>query len=125
MLKKSSKKPTNSFSERVYPVRKNARAGAPEWPMGQAFSNGVYGVVEKISSGEVMTYKEVAMAVGSPKAYRAVGNALNKNPDLRNIPCHRVVMSDGKIGGYRFGTKKKAALLAREGLIIKNGRIAK
>jgi methylated-DNA-[protein]-cysteine S-methyltransferase len=123
MPKKSSKKRTDSFSKKVYPVRKHARASAPEGPMGRAFSNGVYDVVRKISRGKVMTYKGVAMAVGNPKAYRAVGNILNKNPDLKTVPCHRVVKSDGRIGGYKFGTKRKIALLKKEGVIVKKGRV--
>lgn len=61
-----------------------------------------------------MTYKEVAMAIGLPKAYRAVGNALNKNPFAPKVPCHRVIRSDGTIGGFASGTKKKIELLKRE-----------
>ncbi|HEY4475705.1 MAG TPA: MGMT family protein, partial [Candidatus Paceibacterota bacterium] len=51
----------------------------------------------------MLTYKEVARLAGRSKAYRAVGNILNKNRDFKNIPCHRVVRSDGKIGGYALG----------------------
>lgn len=61
-----------------------------------------------------MSYKEVAEAMGYPKAYRAVGNALNKNRDFINIPCHRVIRSDGKAGGYVLGVKKKIELLQEE-----------
>ena len=78
------------------------------------FQEKVYKVVSKIPKGRVMTYKEVALAVGSPKAYRAVGNALNKNPRLGIVPCHRVVRSDGKTGGYVLGEKKKLELLKKE-----------
>jgi len=60
-----------------------------------------------------LTYKEVAHKAGSPKAYCAVGNLLNKNYDP-NIPCHRVVRSDGKIGGYNRGSEKKKDILERE-----------
>jgi len=63
-----------------------------------------------------MTYAEVARAIGKPKAARAVGNALNKNRNPE-IPCHRVVRSDGKIGGYNKGTKLKIRLLQSEGAI--------
>lgn len=78
------------------------------------FSARVYEVVRKIPRGQALTYQEVAKRAGSPKAYRAVGNILNRNtrPDI--IPCHRVIRSDGKVGGYRWGTKKKAALLKQE-----------
>lgn len=87
------------------------------------FQERVYKVVKKIPKGKVLTYAQVAKAVGSPLAFRAVGNALNKNPNLKAIPCHRVVRSDGKIGGWRGGTKKKAALLKKEGVLIKKGRL--
>lgn len=70
-----------------------------------------------------MTYKQVAKLAGSPKAWRAVGNALNKNPNLKTIPCHRVIRSDGKIGGYNKGAWKKSALLRKEGVIIKKRRV--
>ena len=62
----------------------------------------------------MLTYKEVARLAGRSKAYRAVGNILNKNRDFKNIPCHRVVRSDGKIGGYALGVKKKEQLLKAE-----------
>jgi O-6-methylguanine DNA methyltransferase len=61
----------------------------------------------------------VAELTGRPRAWRAVGNILNKNRDLK-IPCHRVIRSDGKIGGYNRGIKKKIALLKKEGVKIKN-----
>ncbi|HNV96715.1 MAG TPA: MGMT family protein [bacterium] len=78
------------------------------------FSEEVYKIVSKIPKGEVMTYKEVAIAVGKPRAYRAVGNILNKNYDPK-IPCHRVIRSDGKIGGYNRGEMKKIEILRKEG----------
>jgi AraC family transcriptional regulator, regulatory protein of adaptative response / methylated-DNA-[protein]-cysteine methyltransferase len=81
-----------------------------------SFQQKVYKEVKKIPKGETRTYKQIAEAIGSPRAYRAVGTALNKNPDLAAIPCHRVVRSDGRVGGYRFGTKKKQKLLRREGV---------
>ena len=73
----------------------------------------VYRVVKKIPRGKVMTYAAIAKAVGRPRAYRAVGNALNKNIDPA-IPCHRVIRSDGSVGGYRKGTKKKIEMLKKE-----------
>ena len=79
-----------------------------------SFQQKVYEVVKKIPKGKVLTYKEVAVLSGSPKASRAVGNILNKNYDP-NIPCHRVVGSDGNIGGYNRGSPKKRALLDKEG----------
>jgi O-6-methylguanine DNA methyltransferase len=84
------------------------------------FSEKVYAVVKKIPRGQVLTYKKVAQLVGRPRAYRAVGNILNKNFDPK-IPCHRVVRSDGKIGGYNRGKKDKQKILQQEGLKIFSG----
>ncbi len=78
-----------------------------------AFTRSVYNVVQSIPSGKTMTYKEVAIAAGRPRAYRAVGNILNKNYNPQ-IPCHRVVRSDGTAGGYNRGSARKAQLLAAE-----------
>jgi methylated-DNA-[protein]-cysteine S-methyltransferase len=77
------------------------------------FAKIVYGVVKGIPKGSVMTYKEVAEATGRPKAYRAIGNILNKNYDP-SIPCHRVVKSDGSTGGYNRGGKRKQQTLKTE-----------
>lgn len=79
------------------------------------FKQKVLEVVSKISVGSVMTYKQVAKKAGSPKAARAVGNILNKNYD-KNIPCHRVICSDKKLGGYNRGVEQKKKLLQNEGL---------
>jgi len=79
-------------------------------------------VVKKIPEGKVLTYKIVAKLAGSPLAWRVVGNILNKNRDPK-IPCHRVIKSNGEIGGYNQGIKKKIALLGKEGLKIKNKRV--
>ena len=79
------------------------------------FQNKVYEIVKKIPRGKVMTYKEIAKAINRPRAYRAVGNALNKSASWRtDIPCHRVIRSNGSPGGYRKGTKKKIELLKNE-----------
>ena len=82
------------------------------------FQKRVLEAVKRIPRGKVLTYKEIAKLANSPKAYRAVGNILNKNPDPKTIPCHRVIRTDGKIGGYKQGTKKKISLLKREGVKI-------
>lgn len=63
-----------------------------------------------------MTYTAVAIAAGRPKASRAVGNILNKNPFAPKVPCHRVIRSDGSIGGFAHGAEKKKALLKAEGI---------
>jgi O-6-methylguanine DNA methyltransferase len=78
------------------------------------FRDHVYTVVRSIPKGEVMTYKQVAERVGRPNAYRAVGNVLNKNTD-KNVPCHRVIKSDGRVGGYNGLKGKKESLLKVEG----------
>ncbi len=73
----------------------------------------VFAIVKKIPKGSTLTYKQVAERAGFPKAYRAVGNILNKNYDPA-IPCHRVVRSNGTTGGYNRGPKKKKLLLKQE-----------
>ena len=85
--------------------------------MTKTFKEKVYAVVAKISRGKTMTYKEVARRAGNAKAARAVGNIMNKNPDPKKVPCHRVVRSDGDPGGYAWGRKKKIMILKREGAI--------
>jgi len=82
--------------------------------MNTQFKEKVLEIVAKISKGGVMTYKEVAALAGSPKAYRAVGNIMNKNYNPA-VPCHRVIRSDGKAGGYRRGAGLKLRLLKEEG----------
>ncbi|KKS16392.1 MAG: methylated-DNA-protein-cysteine methyltransferase [Parcubacteria group bacterium GW2011_GWB1_41_6] len=76
----------------------------------KTFKQKVYEIVSQIPKGKVMSYKEVAKKAGRPKAYRAVGNILNKNPDIKKVPCHRVIRSDGKIGGYAKGPANKIAI---------------
>ncbi|MBI3589221.1 MAG: MGMT family protein [Candidatus Liptonbacteria bacterium] len=80
-----------------------------------SFTEKVLAVVKRIPKGQVLTYKEVARRAGSKRAYRAVGNILNRCGGMRSgIPCHRVVRSDGTVGGYAWGTKKKEKLLRKE-----------
>ncbi|MGA2418096.1 MAG: MGMT family protein [Candidatus Staskawiczbacteria bacterium] len=87
------------------------------------FQKKVYEVVIKIPRGEFLSYKQVAEKSGNPKAWRAVGNILNKNRNPE-IPCHRVIRSDGKIGGYNKGSKCKEDLLLKEAVIIKGQRVS-
>lgn len=82
----------------------------------KTFAEKVYEIVKKIPKGKVLTYKEVASKAGRPLAYRAVGNILNKNYKVE-LPCHRVIRSDGKLGGYNRGSDKKKLILKREGYI--------
>lgn len=79
------------------------------------FSRRVYQVVKNIPAGLTLTYQEVARRAGYPRAWRAVGNVLNKNKNPE-IPCHRVIRSDGTPGGYNRGKKKKIELLKKEKL---------
>ncbi len=76
----------------------------------------VYNVVSRIPEGSVTTYGDIAKALGHPRASRAVGSILNRNPNPIVTPCHRVIKSDGKIGGYAFGKMRKKELLKKEGL---------
>ncbi len=83
------------------------------------FKAKIYKIVSKIPKGKVLTYKEVARLAGRPKAYRAVGNILNKNHDPA-VFCHRVIRSDGKFGGYNRGAARKIELLKKEGVLCEN-----
>lgn len=116
--------------------------------MKKTFNEKCYDLLRKVPKGRVTTYKEIAQALGT-KGYRAVGNAMNKNPygyyvifseTVRNcpsairgkvkenrrfslVPCHRVIKSNGEIGGFASGTKNKLNLLKKEGIEIKKGKI--
>ena len=87
------------------------------------FNNRCYKIVSCIPKGKISTYGEIARVLGT-KAYQAVGNAMAKNPNLISVPCHRVIKSDGSIGGYALGASKKITLLKKEGIIIKNGNVS-
>lgn len=86
------------------------------------FNERCYEIAKGIPKGRVMTYKEIANKLGT-KAYRAVGNAMNKSPGMPDVPCHRVVCSNGKVGGFAWGTEKKIDMLEKEGIEIENGKI--
>ena len=87
---------------------------------GTKFQLKVWDFLKKIPKGTVKTYSEVAEAIGKPLAVRAVANAIGKNPYPIRIPCHRVIRSDGSLGGYSGtgGVKKKKNLLKKEGIIV-------
>jgi len=89
------------------------------------FRRQVFKIVKRIPNGKVMNYKAVAKLAGRPRAWRAVGNILNKNQYPIEIPCHRVIISDGRVGGYIHGARKKTSLLKKEGVVIKNWRTLK
>jgi len=86
--------------------------------IGTKFQLKVWAYLRKIPPGSVKTYSQVAKAIGNPLAARAVANAIGKNPYAPKIPCHRVIRSDGSLGGYsgRGGIKTKRFLLKKEGV---------
>ena len=86
------------------------------------FDQRCYEILKQVPAGMVTTYKAIAEALNS-KAYQAVGNAMNRNPNLIDTPCHRVVNSRGKLGNYVLGCEKKRQLLEAEGVLIENGRL--
>ena len=87
---------------------------------GTKFQVKVWRYLQKIPVGNIKTYSEVAKAIGKPLAVRAVANAIAKNPYPSQIPCHRVIRSDGSLGGYscKGGLKTKKELLKKEGIIL-------
>ena len=86
--------------------------------VGTKFQLKVWSYLMKIPRGKVKTYSQVAKAIGKPLAMRAVANAIGKNPYAPKIPCHRVIRSDGSLGGYsgKGGVKTKRFLLKKEGI---------
>ncbi|PIR37848.1 MAG: cysteine methyltransferase [Alphaproteobacteria bacterium CG11_big_fil_rev_8_21_14_0_20_39_49] len=86
------------------------------------FNQRCYDLLKKVPAGKVTTYKAIANALGT-KAYRAVGNAMNKNENAPVIPCHRVVGVDGSLTGYAFGLDKKIQILKSEGVEVKNNKV--
>jgi methylated-DNA-[protein]-cysteine S-methyltransferase len=88
----------------------------------QTFNQRCYELLNQIPSGKVTTYKEIAKALGT-KAYRAVGNAMAHNPNLITTPCHRVVKSTAEIGNYALGIEKKIALLEKENVRVREGKV--
>ena len=96
-------------------------ADAPELPIdvrGTAFQEKVWQALRKIPLGETRSYAQIAAAIGQPGAVRAVGTANGDNPVAVLVPCHRVIRSDGTLGGYAGGLPNKTRLLAAEGVTI-------
>ena len=87
---------------------------------GTKFQLKVWDYLKKIPRGSVKTYSQVAKTIGKPLAVRAVANAISKNPYAPRIPCHRVIRSDGSLGGYsgKGGIKTKKLLLKKEGITL-------
>ncbi|MDP3987492.1 MAG: MGMT family protein [Nanoarchaeota archaeon] len=100
----------------------------------QSFNERCYALLRRVPLGKITTYKALAQALGT-KAYRAVGNAMNKNPysarkilkslspEASLVPCHRVIKSDGTLGGFAYGSAEKTKLLKSEGVEIFEGKI--
>ncbi len=87
------------------------------------FQKKVYNAASLIPKGKVSTYALLAAVIARPGAARAVGNALNKNPYAPKVPCHRVVKSDGCIGGFASGSKNKREILKTEGVLVNKNKI--
>ncbi len=87
------------------------------------FARKVHAAAARIPKGRVSTYALVAKAIGKPRAARAVGNALNKSPGMPLCPCHRVVKSDGTVGGFASGPAAKKKLLSREGISFRGNKV--
>lgn len=92
------------------------RTDRPDEGLVTQFQRRVYTVVQHIPAGEVRSYRWVAEQLGNPGLARAVGQALKRNPFAPKVPCHRVIRSDGLLGGFAFGLAKKRRLLAQERL---------
>ncbi len=103
-------------------VSKIVRPSVPLTVMTE-FERKVYKEVAKIPEGKVRSYKYIAEKIGKPAACRAVANALRKNPFIGKVPCHRVIKSDGIIGGFSRGVSTKKKLLRQEGLTIRENNV--
>jgi len=90
--------------------------------MKKSFNERCYELLRKVPKGKITTYKELAHALNTG-AYRAVGNAMNKNPYAPVVPCHRVINADGRLGGFASGLPKKIKMLKSEGVKIVDGKI--
>lgn len=99
------------------------RAATTGMPKLSALAERCYTLLQQVPRGKVTTYKRLAQALGT-RGYRAVGQILNRNPYAPQVPCHRVVATDGALRGYAHGLRRKAALLTAEGVAIERGRIA-
>ncbi|MBU6338907.1 MAG: MGMT family protein [Rickettsiales bacterium] len=82
----------------------------------------VYDLLSKIPQGKVTTYKAIADKIGT-KGYRAIGQIVGANQNAPQVPCHRVIRSDGGLGGYAFGIDKKIKILAKEGIKVSDGKV--
>ncbi len=112
--------PTTSFlSQVVHEISEYFRGERETFtfkasPPGTEFQKKVWNELEKIPLGQVRSYKDIAIILGTPNSARAIGTAIGKNPVLLRIPCHRVITSQRKLGGFSAGVDKKRALLTFE-----------
>ena len=83
-----------------------------------SFERRVYAVIRRIPKGQTRSYAWVAQQLGDSALARAVGNALNRNPNAPQVPCHRVIKSDGSLGGFALGVRRKRQLLLAEGVCV-------
>ena len=88
-----------------------------------SFQSQCYKALKQIPSGKVISYSGLAEMVGRPKAHRAVGNAMNNNPFAPEVPCHRVVKSNGDLGGFSSGSRRKIKRLQEEGVKVVDNKI--
>jgi len=88
-----------------------------------SFQSQCYEALKKVPRGKVITYGGLAEMIGMPKAHRAVGSAMNKNPFAPKVPCHRVVKSNGDLGGFSIDIKVKIKRLQEEGVMVSNNKI--
>jgi AraC family transcriptional regulator of adaptative response/methylated-DNA-[protein]-cysteine methyltransferase len=114
----SNARPLRQWAEAL---RRHLDGNAPhlELPLdirGTAFQMKVWSFLQSIPRGEVRSYADVAAAIGTPRATRAVGTACSKNPVALLVPCHRVIRGDGAFGDYRWGARRKRRLLRAEGV---------
>lgn len=108
------------FQLRNYAAGKRKTLDLPlDFSIGTEFQQRVWGALQGIEYGETISYATLAQRVDSPKGFRAVAQANGKNPFSIIVPCHRVIASDGKLGGYTGGLDKKEYLLALEGVSCK------
>ena len=87
------------------------------------FQSDCYEALKKVPKGKVITYAGLAIMIGRPKAHRAVGSAMNKNPYAPQVPCHRVVKSNGDLGGFATDIEVKIKRLQEEGVMVSDNKI--
>lgn len=112
------KDPPPAFRRRVRACLERGDGAVVDWSRMGGFQRKVLEATAKIPPGKVRSYAEIAQRISNPRAVRAVGTALARNPVPLLVPCHRVVRSDGTVGNYGMGTPTKRKLLRREGARI-------